>query len=129
MSCRRRHALVLAAASLVLCSGAGTLHAGEKCRQVAARTSADYLGPGPYPVGRATFTFVDASRPTAASGSCAEEPSRTLVTEVWFPATSPGGAIVDASGAPYPLVVHSHGRAEQPDRRVNLQDDLRVIGA
>jgi len=93
----------------LLCVGAGTVQAGEKCRQAPPRTSADYLAAGPYAVGRATFTFVDTSRPTAASGTCPERPSRTLVTEVWFPATSPGGAFVDPSGAPYPLIAHSHG--------------------
>jgi len=60
-------------------------------------------------VGSATFTFVDTSRITPASGTCAEQPSRTLVTTVWFPATSPGGAFVDPSGAPYPLIAYSHG--------------------
>jgi predicted dienelactone hydrolase len=128
MSDRGGHALLAVTVSLVLFAGAGTLHAGEKCRQVAARTSADYLEPGPYPVGHATFTFVDASRPTAASGSCAEEPSRTLVTEVWFPATSPGGAIVDASGGPYPLVVHSHGLLDYRTGEAHLAQHLASFG-
>jgi len=93
----------------VLLVAAGTVQAGEKCRQAPPHTSDDYLAAGPYAVGRATFTFVDASRPTAASGACAAEATRTLVTEVWFPATSPGGAFVDPGGAPYPLIAHSHG--------------------
>lgn len=78
------------------------------------RTSADYLAVGPYAVGRRTVTFVDASRPTAASGSCTARPDRTLETEMWFPATSAGGALLDAAGAPYPLVVHSHGLLDYP---------------
>jgi dienelactone hydrolase len=115
-------------ALLFVLAGARTLHAGEKCRQVDARTSADYLEPGPYAVGRATFTFVDESRPTAASGSCAAEPSRTLVTEVWFPATSAGGALIDMSGAPYPFVVHSHGLLDYRTGEAHLAQHLASFG-
>jgi dienelactone hydrolase len=95
--------------AVVLAVGAGTVHAGDKCRQAPARTSDDYLQPGPYAVGSATITFVDTSRVTPASGPCAEKPSRTLPTTVWFPATSPDGAFVDPGGAPYPLIAYSHG--------------------
>jgi dienelactone hydrolase len=114
--------------AVVACLGAATVHAGEKCRQVPPRTSADYAGPGPYAVGHATFTFVDASRPTAASGTCAARPERTLETEVWFPATSAGGAIVDPGGAPYPLVVHSHGLLDYPTGEEYLARHLASRG-
>lgn len=96
-------------ATVVLAVAAGTVQAGDKCRRAPERTSADYLTPGPFAVGSATFTFVDTSRITPASGTCAEEPSRTLATTVWFPATSPGGGVIDPSGAPYPLIAYSHG--------------------
>jgi dienelactone hydrolase len=113
---------------VVLLVAAGTVHAGEKCRQAAPRTSADYLEAGPYAVGRATFTFVDTSRSTAASGTCAEQPQRSFETEVWFPATSPGGAILDASGAPYPLVVHSHGLLDYPTGEAYVSAHLASHG-
>src|SRR5436190_6928268 len=38
--------------------------------------------PGPYPVGVTTTVFVDPSRTDAAT-----KESRTLVTEIWYPAT------------------------------------------
>jgi predicted dienelactone hydrolase len=45
-----------------------------------------------------------------ANGTYAGAPDRTLRTEVWYPATSAGrDAAIDASGAPYPLIVHAHG--------------------
>jgi predicted dienelactone hydrolase len=83
--------------------------AGTKCRKAPARTSADFVAPGPYAVSHRTYTFVDESRPTPPNGTYPGAPSRTLVTEVWFPATSAGGALVDESGGPYPIVMSSHG--------------------
>jgi predicted dienelactone hydrolase len=62
---------------------------------------------GPYSVGVQTLTFVDDSRD-----------NRELVTEIWYPAIIPEGASLDhalrdatpdASGAPYPLIIYSHG--------------------
>jgi len=70
---------------------------------------------GAFAVGVATLTLVDESRPTDANGSYPGAASRTLVTEVWYPAegdTSAGeirDAPLDRSGAPYPLIVFSHG--------------------
>jgi dienelactone hydrolase len=118
--------LLLIALAVFLTPAAG--HAGQKCKQAPPRTSAEFLTPGPYAVGQTTFTFVDTSRPTAASGTCAELPARTLVTEVWFPATSPGGALLDASGAPYPLVVHSHGLSDLRTGEEYLAEHLASWG-
>jgi predicted dienelactone hydrolase len=70
---------------------------------------------GPFAVGATTLTLVDASRPTDANGSYPGADSRTLVTEVWFPAEGSVAEleIRDAplaqTGAPYPLIVFSHG--------------------
>ena len=80
-------------------------------------TSAQVLQPGPYGVGVTTMTFVDASRPTMPNRTYAGAPSRTLVTEIWYPtdvhpsATSPEtrNASLALAGAPYPLVIYSHG--------------------
>src|ERR1051326_5910902 len=49
----------------------------------------DPLKPGPYPVGVTTTVFVDHSRTDPAT-----KEARTLVTEIWYPATD------DARGLP-----------------------------
>jgi predicted dienelactone hydrolase len=96
----------VAATILLLAVAAVPASAGQKCRQLQQPTFAELTAPGPYPVGRRTYTFVDASRPTMPNGDYPGAPDRTLVTEVWFPGSA-GGALLD--GAPYPVVVHSHG--------------------
>ena len=79
-------------------------------------TSADVLQPGPYAVGSMTMTFVDTSRPTMPNRSYPGAPSRTLVTEIWYPTNvQPTGGQPEtrdapiAQGGPYPLVIYSHG--------------------
>lgn len=62
--------------------------------------SAARLAPGPHAVGRAEFEWVDASRPTAASGDYPGSPERSLPVWLWYP--------VGAAG-PHPLAVYSHG--------------------
>ena len=70
---------------------------------------------GPFAVGVTTLTLVDKSRPTDANGSYAGADSRTLVTEVWYPAEGAASELeirdapLDRSAAPYPLIVFSHG--------------------
>ena len=70
---------------------------------------------GPFAVGVTTLTLVDESRPIDANGSYPGADSRTLVTEVWYPAEgSPApleirDAPLAQTGAPYPLIVFSHG--------------------
>ena len=82
----------------------------------AATVSAEALTErGPYAVGVTTLTLVDESRPTDANGDSADVDSRTLVTEVWYPADGPAAAgeardaPLNRSAAPYPFVVYSHG--------------------
>jgi len=84
--------------------------AANPCTMALGRTTADFTSPGPFSVGSSTYTFVDASRPTAPNGDFPGAPDRTLVTEVWYPATIAGrDTPVDTSAGPYPIVVHSHG--------------------
>jgi predicted dienelactone hydrolase len=79
---------------------------------IAQDTALPLAKPGPYPVGVQTMTFVDQNRK-----------GRELVTEVWYPAATPpekqsasaeiATALRDApserKGAPYPLILYSHG--------------------
>jgi predicted dienelactone hydrolase len=71
-------------------------------------------------VGVRTVTFVDTSRPTAAAGSLAAKPSRTLVTNLWYPAGGPPSDtdLPDAPAArgPFPLIVFSHGQSGEPQQ-------------
>ena len=72
-------------------------------------------------VGVRTDTYVDPSRPTSAIAGYGGAPDRTLPVTVWYPATGDpaGPPVVDATpdrrGAPYPLVLFSHGYAVTPD--------------
>lgn len=70
---------------------------------------------GPFGVGVTTIELVDESRPTESNGDVPGSPTRTLTTEIWYPA-SPGvespearDVPLDDGGAPYPLVVFAHG--------------------
>ena len=96
------------------------------------------IGPATSPaIGFNTLTLVDTTRPTAPNRGAPGAPSRTLPTDIYYPTTTPtvtiaglaspvdclGGppsngpsqcllissAPLDPSGAPYPLIVLSHG--------------------
>jgi predicted dienelactone hydrolase len=69
--------------------------------------------PGEFGVGRETATFRDQSRPTDKNGEYPGDPSRTLVTEIWYPIRESTGT-AEIKGAPlaggtFPLVVFCHG--------------------
>ena len=64
-------------------------------------------------MGELTLRLVDASRPTMANGSYEGATDRTVLTNVWYPATSgspasPARAAEVAPGS-YPVVLFSHG--------------------
>ena len=88
-------------------------------------TSAEVLAPGPYGVGVTTLALEDTSRPTMPNRTFPGAPTRMLPTEVWYPAAPVSNPPADgqrdvallATGAPYPLVVHSHGVM---DRRIAI---------
>jgi predicted dienelactone hydrolase len=104
--------LVLSLPILLACAvlPATSAAAPRTCRDAAPRTTAGFAAPGPYPVGQRTVTYVDPSRATRPNGSFPGAPDRTLVTEIWYPAASAGrDTALDATGAPYPVVIHSHG--------------------
>ncbi len=74
-----------------------------------------------YAVGTSTLTFVDASRGTSPNGSFGGAATRTLPTELWYPAAGAAGgdpvagAAPDPAHGPYPLVLFAHGYDVTPD--------------
>lgn len=75
---------------------------------------------GPFAVGTRTVTFVDEERTTPSISIAPEQPNRTIVTNLWYPAEgSPSPAdTADAPAAegPFPLVVFSHGQSGEPEQ-------------
>src|SRR5262245_3741747 len=84
------------------------------CRGVTLRRTADFGTRGPHGVGARTLRLVDETRPTPPNGSFPGVPYRALDIEVWYPATVTAGPTVerdaplDASGAPYPIILYGH---------------------
>src|SRR5262245_41632900 len=77
-------------------------------------TTAAFLAPGPYAVGVRSLTLADSTRQTPPHNGLPGLPSRTLPTQVWYPAAGTAGAepLPDAPlapGGPFPLVLNSHG--------------------
>lgn len=88
---------------------------------------------GPYGSGRATIPFVDPTRPTNTNGSYAGAPTRTLLTQVWYPAKD--DALVDvAHAAPgstkdgFPLIVYGHGLGSQATDIAHVASHLASYG-
>jgi predicted dienelactone hydrolase len=109
-----RRPLLLLLALVLAPLGSGTVRAAG-CPDDA--TTAGFLAPGPFAVGVRSLTLVDTTRQTPAHGSFPALPSRTLPTQVWYPATGPAGAapVPDAplaTGGPFPLIASSHGFGE-----------------
>jgi dienelactone hydrolase len=94
------------------------------------KTTADWIADGTIGVGTTSFTFVDSSRPTPANGTYAGAPDRTLVTQVWYPSTTPGGPMTDAPllAGHYPLVLHSHGYMDSNEGESYLGAHLASYG-
>jgi dienelactone hydrolase len=74
-----------------------------------------------YAVGTRSLTFVDSSRDTSPNGSFGGAPTRTIPTELWYPAEGASGgdpvadATPDQDHGPYPLVLFAHGYNVTPD--------------
>ena len=85
--------------------------AKNRCRKTSERSGAEFAAAGTFAAGERTYMFEDTSRSTPPNGSYSGAPSRRLATVVWYPAQGAGGknARLDATGAPYPVVLYSHG--------------------
>jgi fermentation-respiration switch protein FrsA (DUF1100 family) len=73
---------------------------------------------GPYRVGTRSVTFVDGTRPTPAFGASPAKDSRTLVTDMWYPAEGDPearpAAEAPAAEGQFPLIVFNHGQQGEP---------------
>ncbi len=94
--------------------------------------------PGHFPLGLVMQTFTDTSRGTAAWDGQPASSSRTLVTTILYPATKTttgsastgpvASAAPDRSGAPYPLIVFSHGLGASPQDYLPLLESWASAG-
>lgn len=66
---------------------------------------------GTFDVAHRAETFVDTKRPTPANGNAPAAATRTLVTDVWYPARNGQPA---AGDGPFPLILFSHGFSASP---------------
>ncbi|GAB3291689.1 alpha/beta hydrolase family protein [Parahaliea aestuarii] len=82
--------------------------------------SAARAQPGPLAVASLEVRFEDTSRRTAANGDFAGAPSRVLEGQVWLPA--------DAQGAPFPLLVYSHGFSSNHRGGSYMAEHLASLG-
>jgi len=71
----------------------------------AGALSQEFYRRGPHHVSLQTISWVDTSRPTMPNRDFKGRDSRELKGRIWFPA--------DKEGAPYPLVIYSHGYMSQ----------------
>lgn len=71
----------------------------------AGALSQEFYRRGPHHVSHQTISWVDTSRPTMPNRDFKGRDSRELKGRIWFPA--------DKEGAPYPLVIYSHGYMSQ----------------
>ena len=87
-----------------------------------------------YAVGTHALTFVDTSRSTSPNGSFAGASSRTLPTQIWYPAEGAAGgpptvdAPPDRGHGPYPMALFAHGYDVTPDFYASLLERWAAAG-
>ncbi|MDI6858122.1 MAG: dienelactone hydrolase family protein [Dehalococcoidia bacterium] len=122
--------LLLAGALLQACDGDGS---GAPSPTAMVPTAADPSLPGPYPIGVTELTFIRESSTTG------EE--RILKTLAWYPADESAreqlvepslGGVIDAEiatdGAPFPVIIFSHGSGGIPQQSTYYTGHLASHG-
>jgi predicted dienelactone hydrolase len=101
---------------LVSCATACALLScgGSEKHRSAEELFADASQRGVYGAGVTTLNIDDTSRPTAANHEFPGSSDRKITLEVWYPIAAVSGdetrdAELDTKGAPYPLIILSHG--------------------
>ncbi len=81
--------------------------------------SANWLEPGPFPVGQNEFIFVDGSRPTDDNRGNPGSSNRTFPTTLWYPENTQGS---------HPLIIHSHGIMSSRTEMTYILENLASHG-
>ncbi len=121
-------AALCAAALAVACSSGGesSVPGVSTLEQATSR--------GSFGVGVTTLELVDLSRPTEANGDFPGADSRSLVTEVWYPAAAASerpeerDAPLAGDDAPYPLIIFAHGFSSLPRLSASYTQHLASHG-
>jgi predicted dienelactone hydrolase len=130
----RKIAIVRLFAVALVVAVVGPKPAWCRCPGASTRHTADFAARGPHGVGFHTLQFVDATRPTPPNGTFVGAASRTLDTQVWYPAAmgSATGAILDApldaGGGPYPLILYGHALMDNRVGEAYLAEHLASRG-
>jgi len=112
---------IFAGLSALLLIAAFTLTFGRQAPPLPTNSeSAARLLPGPHEVRSYQDVFVDTTRASQAHGEYAGDSSRRLEATVWHPA--------DSAGAPYPLIVYSHGFSSSRQGGAYLAEHLAAWG-
>jgi predicted dienelactone hydrolase len=133
LMCRKIAAVRVLAVVLGIALASPTT-AWSGCRGAGPHRTADFAARGPHAVGFRILSFVDATRPTPPNGNFAGTPFRQLDTQVWYPAATPPtatavrDALLDASGAPYPLVLYGHALQDNRAGEAYLAEHLASRG-
>lgn len=105
--CLRRSSVVLVVCLLALGAGCGDDKASQQST-------------GPFAIGTRSLTFVDDARETPAFKDRPAEPTRTVVTDIWYPAggdpAAAPAADAPAADGPFPLIVFNHGQQGEPQQ-------------
>ena len=131
--CVRHTTLLLGLAVAIASCGEDTVPTSSSTTPL---TSATVLQPGSSGVGTRTLTFTDTSRTTPAHGGNPSQPSRTLVTQIWYPTTPNAGGTEEEqpnapllwSGPAVPLIMYSHGFMSSHTEGMYLADHLASYG-
>jgi len=97
----------------------------------APATTTTTLPGAPFPVAQLSTTFVDTSRGQPARDGTPAQPSRTIKTTIWYPASTAPTAenpTPAASAGQYPLVVFAHGYAIDAASYATLLHDIAMGG-
>jgi dienelactone hydrolase len=94
-------------------------------------TTTDYSQAGPHGVATIEITFDDPARPIVQTALHPAAQSRTLVTTIYYPTGGRStllGSSALASGAPFPLVMYSHGYSSGRNEAQTVASRLASYG-